>query len=83
MTHPLGLSWRMTSFPSYLEPTFVFVRARGQGYGCLLRHLFTCFTLHILFSLHRCVFVLVRYNPQHLVFSRVNVDTSCTHLACI
>jgi hypothetical protein len=38
-THPLGLSWRMTSFLQHPELAFVLIWAKGQGYGWLLNHL--------------------------------------------
>jgi hypothetical protein len=59
MTHPLGLFWMMILFFQHLEPTFVLVQARGQGYGWLLGHLFVRFVLHNLLSFQRCVFLLV------------------------
>jgi hypothetical protein len=81
-----------TSLRSILEDDFVsstsririvFVQARGQGYGWLLGHLSVHFTSHILLSSQHCVFTSVWFNPWHLVFSHVNVDTSWTYLACI
>jgi hypothetical protein len=59
MAHPLELSWNMTPFLQHLEPTFILVQARGQGYGWLLGHLFVLLASHTLLSPQRCIFVLV------------------------
>jgi len=59
LTHPLGISWKMIPFPQHLKLTFIFVRAREQNYGWLLGHLSICFTLHILLSPQRYIFVSV------------------------
>jgi hypothetical protein len=82
-THPLGLSWRMTPYPQHSEPTFIFVRVKGQGYSWLLSHLSIHFALHILLSAYYYIFILDWFNPQHLVFTFVSVDTGWMHLAHI
>jgi hypothetical protein len=60
MTHPLGLFWRMTPFPEHLEPAFILVWARGQGYGWLLGHLL--FILHRTFYFQLNILFLFQFN---------------------
>jgi hypothetical protein len=45
-----SLSWRMTPFLQFPKFAFIFVWARGQGYGSLLSHIYVYFPSHILLS---------------------------------
>ncbi len=84
MTHPLSLSLRMTPFPQHLKPTFILVRARGQGYSQLLSHLSIRFASHTLFSPQRLRFRLGVIQPlaSNLLMCECEhmLDTSSTHL---
>jgi len=75
MTFPLGLFWRMTSFPQYPRFAFILVQARGQRYHWLLSHLFAHFASHTLLSPQCCVFVSVLIQP----FASSPLTYKCGH----
>jgi len=86
MTHPLGLSKKITPFLQHSKLAFIFVSVRGQGYGWLLNHLSIRFASHIIFSLQHCVFLFGLIKPSAFSFLTYECEQGLeafgTHLTC-